>query len=286
MAQSSTDNVVAHWSKLVENLQVSSKEFYTAVQTGLSRRKVPALKTRVVVRNEGGILSPRREYLRMTDGRVAFDLCAAPFGTGFFFSWWLVEAKASWVPVYAAVFFVAMRWINLGLVRGLNALRLITLPVASLNDPPRNWSAAKLWWANFWDSWLFQPPPILSQWFPGGLAAGLAGWILALGLVLTVVHLLSRVGRVGPERAMRAIPIMGWVYVKLFAPVTYYQIDTALMLRGAVHSAVLEAIDGITSSKGLRALGEAERKPIMSRLLGVSATEESPADSSDVLEAR
>ena len=285
MAKTPQDNVVAHWHKLIENLQVSSKEFYTAVQAGLSRRRVPALKTRVVVRNEGGILSPRREYLRMTDGRVAFDLCAAPFGTGFFFSWWLVEEKASWVAVYALAFVVATRWIHFCLVLGLHTLRVMTTAQAQLIEP-RNWSPVQLWWVGFWDSWFFQPSPLLSLWFPAGFAAELAAWCLGLGLVLTVVHLLARVGKIGPERAMRAIPILGWVYVKVFAPVTYYQIDTALMLRGAVHSAVLEAIDGITSSRGLRSLNEAERKPIMTRVVGVSAGEEAPADSLDVLGAR
>ena len=69
MPQSSHDDVLANWHKLVENLQVSSKEFYTAVQAGLSRRRVPALKTRVVVRNERGIHSPRREYWHVRNPR-------------------------------------------------------------------------------------------------------------------------------------------------------------------------------------------------------------------------
>lgn len=286
MPQSSHDDVLANWHKLIENLQVSSKEFYAAVQAGLSRRQVPALKTQVVVRNEGGVLSPRREYLRMTDGRVAFDLCAAPFGTGFFFSWWLVERKASWVAAYAVGFIFAARWIDHGLLRGLDALRLMTMPHSSLTEPPRNWSSVQIWWAKFWDSWFFQTPPLLSQWFARGLAAKLAAWCVALALVLTIVYLLARVGRIGPERAMKAIPILGWVYVKVFAPVTYYQLDTALMLRGAVHSAVLEAIDGITSSKGLRGLSGAERKPTMSKMMGAVGVEESPAEVSDLLEAR
>ena len=38
------------------------------------------------------------------------------------------------------------------------------------------------------------------------------------------------------------------------------------MFRGAVYSAVLEVIDEITNAKGLRALSETERKPILTDL--------------------
>jgi hypothetical protein len=37
------------------------------------------------------------------------------------------------------------------------------------------------------------------------------------------------------------------------------------MFQDAVHNAVLEVVDCITASKGVRALSEAERKPIMKR---------------------
>ena len=46
-------------------------------------------------------------------------------------------------------------------------------------------------------------------------------------------------------------------------PATYYRIDTMLMFQKAVHNAVLEVIDEMTTANGLRALGESERKPIM-----------------------
>ena len=35
---------------------------------------------------EGGLLSEKRVYLRLLRERLAFDLCAAPFGTTYFFS--------------------------------------------------------------------------------------------------------------------------------------------------------------------------------------------------------
>jgi hypothetical protein len=37
------------------------------------------------------------------------------------------------------------------------------------------------------------------------------------------------------------------------------------MFEKAVHNAVLEVVDRMTASKGIRALSESERKPIMKR---------------------
>lgn len=41
--------------------------------------------------SEGGLLSAKREYLRLKRERLVFDICAAPFGTGYFFSFRFVE---------------------------------------------------------------------------------------------------------------------------------------------------------------------------------------------------
>jgi len=35
---------------------------------------------------EGGLVSPNREYLRIEVRGFRFDICAAPFGTGYSFS--------------------------------------------------------------------------------------------------------------------------------------------------------------------------------------------------------
>lgn len=46
-------------------------------------------------------------------------------------------------------------------------------------------------------------------------------------------------------------------------PWTYYRVDAASMFQTAVHSAVMEVIDSITSEQGLKAVPDADRKPIM-----------------------
>jgi hypothetical protein len=79
-------DVTEHWYALVPGFNTSTKDFYTAVETELKAREVPGLEIVHVDFAEGGALSSQREYLRMTRERLVFDICAAPFGTAFFFS--------------------------------------------------------------------------------------------------------------------------------------------------------------------------------------------------------
>ncbi|WP_417198088.1 hypothetical protein [Bizionia sp.] len=59
------------------------------------------------------------------------------------------------------------------------------------------------------------------------------------------------------------IPFIGdWLARKLY-PVTYYRIDTASMLMSYVHSSILTVIDDITNDKGIRAMTETERRPVL-----------------------
>lgn len=207
--------VLAHWSKYFDFFQASSQEVYQAVRAGITQRLVPDTKTEQVIYKEGGVVSAGREYLRVTRKDHAIDICAAPFGTGYFFSWWLCEPDPS---------------------GGLSML-LAGIFLAGIA------------------SWFFT---YLFGVFFGALAT-LVAIAFALWALGTAVH----DGRLGVEREVMAIPVIGRLYEWLFKPVTYYRIDTAHMFQQAVHSALLEVIDGLTSAKGIRALSEAERKPIL-----------------------
>ncbi len=81
-----TPEVLSYWHELVENFHTSPQDFYAAVEKSLQERKVPGLDASRVEFAEGGLLSAKREYLRLTRERLVFDICAAPFGTSFFFS--------------------------------------------------------------------------------------------------------------------------------------------------------------------------------------------------------
>jgi len=156
--------VLAQWSALVEGLQWSPKEFYGSVEQAIQRRQLPDLFVSRVNYAEGGPFSAKREYLRVTRKDHIFDICGAPFGTGFFFSSWL---------------------------------------------------------------------------------GGRPGGCLGLLLVIPAINIL----------------------VAPFARETYYKYDTAMMFQESVHNAVLEVIDSLTSAKGIRALSELERKPVMRNFL-------------------
>lgn len=88
--------VFAQWHTLVDSFQTSSFEFYEAVEAAVRKREIPDMRFSRVEYNESGALSALRIYQRIERKKLAFDVCAAPFGTGFFFSWWLTEPKKSY----------------------------------------------------------------------------------------------------------------------------------------------------------------------------------------------
>ncbi|GMW03100.1 MAG: hypothetical protein AMXMBFR84_42360 [Candidatus Hydrogenedentota bacterium] len=161
MAHSKLDDVISHWDCLLEGFHCSTQQFYDVVEQAIAKRKIPDTQVSRVELYESGFLSAKRLYLRVWRKNHFFDICGAPFGNSFFFSWWLSE------------------------------------------------------------------PPI-----------GCFGICLALPLLDKIA----------------------WV----FAPrMTYFKYDTALMFQESVHSAVLEVVDHVSKTKGIRALSEGERKPVM-----------------------
>jgi hypothetical protein len=75
-----------HWIAFVDGFQYAPSEFYDAVEKELKARQVPGMEMSRIEFAQGGILSDKRLYLRMVRERLTFDVCAAPFGTSFFFS--------------------------------------------------------------------------------------------------------------------------------------------------------------------------------------------------------
>ena len=87
-------DAIDHWYALIPGFNTSAKDFYAAIEKELKDRQVPGLDIFYVDFAEGGILSNKREYLRMTRERLVFDICAAPFGTSYFFSCRFAEIPA------------------------------------------------------------------------------------------------------------------------------------------------------------------------------------------------
>lgn len=82
-------DIISNWHFRVEGLQQSTNEFYDAVEHKLKEHDAPRVRTERVRFSEGGIGSSKREYLQVRRGEHVFHVCAAPFGNGFFISWWL-----------------------------------------------------------------------------------------------------------------------------------------------------------------------------------------------------
>jgi hypothetical protein len=220
---------IAHWHQLLENFHTSSLEFYSSLETAIKARSVPELHSARIEHKEGGLASAKREYLRMHRGKHAFDICAAPFGTGFFVSWWLTEPPLPFALLYTLGFLF-------GLMIAMDVAFGIGLAIGAA-----------------------------LQGYAFGLLVGGAFAILGVPALLWIIGNAMRHQKISGESTVLAMPLVGWVYERIFAPTTYYSMDTALMFQDSVHRAVLEVVDCITEGKGVRALTEAERKPILKK---------------------
>jgi hypothetical protein len=209
--------VFAHWHKLVENFETSPLEFYEAVEAAVRKKEIPELRCSRVEYRESGILSAIRIYHRIHRKRLAFDVCAAPFGNGFFFSSWLTEPKKSYRAVGCLLIFLCLELAYL-LVRYM-------------------------------------------EWHGLFIAA-----VLVFG-ALAILVISARGGWLASEDLILGIPYLGPLYEHFFDPDTYFKEDTRNMFQEMAHGAVLEAVDAVLQTKGLRALAPEDRKPAVRSLV-------------------
>jgi hypothetical protein len=89
------------------------------------------------------------------------------------------------------------------------------------------------------------------------------GPIVFLLFVPIALFAVSRMGTQQADDFILMLPLIGKLYERFFRPITYYRIDTSEMFQTSVRRAVDEVIDRLTTAKGLRALTELERKPVL-----------------------
>lgn len=87
--------VISHWHHLIENFHTPPLDFYQRIGQAMDQRQVPETEMSHIDWRESGVFSAKRDYLRVRRGRNVFDICGAPFGTGFFVSWWLAAVRPS-----------------------------------------------------------------------------------------------------------------------------------------------------------------------------------------------
>lgn len=218
MPRNSDGVVLSNWHTLFEDFSTSTQDFYRAVEDAISQRKLPEIRTSRILFGEGGFGSAKREYLRIQRKRLAFDICSAPYGNGHFFSWWLARIPPRFgVFATIGIFFLTM------------ALTWILHLMLS---------------------------PMLPRGFVVGPLASMVLWMFLFPVVLLVMGYFVQEGDIGDEEWVMSLPIIGRLYVFVFNPLTYYRLDTAMMFRDSIQSAVKEVINELREEKGLRLLGE------------------------------
>jgi hypothetical protein len=118
----SNDEVLDHWISFADGLTLPPQDFYAAVEKEMEARKIPTMKASRVEYAEGGLLSEKRVYLRMLRERLAFDMCAAPFGNTFFFSCRTIHSPPMLRLWHIAVAFVFFAGVYSLLVRELGMM--------------------------------------------------------------------------------------------------------------------------------------------------------------------
>lgn len=81
-------NIQSRWHHPFDSIQFTTQEFYALVIAELNKREIKGIGLSRKDFSEGGIFSSNREYLRIERDDRMFLVCAAPFGNGFFVSWW------------------------------------------------------------------------------------------------------------------------------------------------------------------------------------------------------
>ena len=99
---------LGHWACLVEGLSTSVQDSYKELESALAARDVPELRFSRVEYSEAGIGSAQREYMRIARKDYVFDVCAAPFGKSFFFSWWMSIPPLPFAKLWTVAYFAAI----------------------------------------------------------------------------------------------------------------------------------------------------------------------------------
>jgi hypothetical protein len=100
--------VSSHWGTTLESLHFSAQEFYAKVEDAIRAREWPGVEMLRVQHGEAGLLSHKREYLRVVRHRQVFDLCASTFGKDYFFTLREAEIKPPLSFATVIIFLLAL----------------------------------------------------------------------------------------------------------------------------------------------------------------------------------
>jgi hypothetical protein len=124
--------VISHWHQSVDGLSTSTLEFYDSVEKALRAKEVADLRIERVVVSEHGVLSAKREYLGVSYARLRFDICGAPFGKDFFFSWWLVRRTPSFAALWGCATLVGLPLLLLAFIGSMGFFQGIVVGLVTI----------------------------------------------------------------------------------------------------------------------------------------------------------
>lgn len=84
-------SILSHWSHYFDEIPFSTQDFYKEVKQTIYKKNIPGVEIATTSLSSYGMFSEKRLYLKVTRNEFIFHICAAPFGEGFFLSWWLGE---------------------------------------------------------------------------------------------------------------------------------------------------------------------------------------------------
>lgn len=99
----SVAEITGHWQHYFMNITYSSDEFYDHVEQVIEAQAIPGVSIDRITYSEGSFFSANRLYLRIRRGSTVFDVCAAPFATGYFISSWQGQLPSLWKSMLGAL---------------------------------------------------------------------------------------------------------------------------------------------------------------------------------------
>lgn len=120
--------VHSHWNQPFKDVQFSTQDIYSKIEQSLWKSGIDNLNiTRIELHEGAHFVTPKRYYLRVMWRNLVFDICAAPFGKGFFISWWLFEKEYTWERIV-----MELPWLGPKIVRAINPITYYKLDTMSM----------------------------------------------------------------------------------------------------------------------------------------------------------
>ena len=117
----------SRWNTLINNFDFSSKEFYTLLREEFKNQDVTGITIETERFFEQSMLSAKRLYLKVKWKDYQYFICGAPFGNGFFVSWWLFYRNPILKIIISKIPFIG-GW----LVRKIFPVTFYTIDTASM----------------------------------------------------------------------------------------------------------------------------------------------------------